>query len=68
MPSERHEIRCRVCGKPVVLSAQREAPDFPFCSQRCKLIDLGRWLTGAHRIETPLEREPGPETGASQGQ
>lgn len=38
----------------------------PFCSERCRLIDLGDWLTGKHAIpvtgETPAEPEPGVET------
>ncbi len=33
--------KCPICESPFDLS-QTEAP--PFCSQRCKLIDLGRWL------------------------
>ena len=31
-----------------------EWPDWPFCSPRCKLIDLGRWLGGDYRIATQL--------------
>lgn len=27
-----------------------EWPDFPFCGERCKLIDLGRWLGEAYRV------------------
>ena len=40
--------RCPECGKP----ASRES--FPFCSTRCKHVDLNRWLSGAYAI-------PGPE-------
>jgi endogenous inhibitor of DNA gyrase (YacG/DUF329 family) len=29
---------------------QAEWPDFPFCSPRCKLVDLGRWLGEAYRV------------------
>ena len=29
----------------------------PFCSQRCKLIDLGKWLGGGHVISGPLRPE-----------
>jgi endogenous inhibitor of DNA gyrase (YacG/DUF329 family) len=29
----------------------------PFCSQRCRTIDLGSWLTGAYRISRPVEEE-----------
>ena len=29
-------------------------PHWPFCSRRCQLIDLGRWLGGEYRIAAPL--------------
>jgi endogenous inhibitor of DNA gyrase (YacG/DUF329 family) len=32
----------------------------PFCSERCKLIDLGEWLDEGHRISEPAGREPLP--------
>jgi len=28
---------------------------FPFCSRRCKLIDLGKWFDGEHCISIPIE-------------
>jgi endogenous inhibitor of DNA gyrase (YacG/DUF329 family) len=31
----------------------------PFCSARCKDVDLGRWLKGAYRIPTEEKPEPG---------
>ena len=31
---------CPTCGRPVVWE---ESPDRPFCSERCRLIDLGKW-------------------------
>jgi endogenous inhibitor of DNA gyrase (YacG/DUF329 family) len=37
---------CPICGKPAV------AGNRPFCSSRCRDIDLGRWLKGVYRIET----------------
>ena len=45
--------RCPICKKPVDEPGDRQAPDdpfFPFCSERCKLIDLGRWLDGKYQI------------------
>lgn len=33
---------------------------FPFCSERCKLMDLGRWLNGSYHI-------PGKELGNEDG-
>jgi endogenous inhibitor of DNA gyrase (YacG/DUF329 family) len=38
-----------------------EWPQFPFCSQRCRLIDLGRWLGEEYRVPTAAEGEV-PET------
>jgi endogenous inhibitor of DNA gyrase (YacG/DUF329 family) len=32
-------------------------PQFPFCSDRCRLIDLGRWLGGAYGIVPETEGE-----------
>ena len=32
-----------------------ESPYRPFCSERCRLLDLGEWLTGGHLIPEPLE-------------
>lgn len=41
-------VRCPTCKKVV---AWNDAEPFkPFCSQRCKLIDLGDWATEAHKI------------------
>lgn len=43
---------CPNCGRPVDLAVDAERP---FCSERCRLIDLGAWLTeGARSI--PGER------------
>jgi len=28
--------------------------NFPFCSERCRLIDLGKWASGAYVISTPV--------------
>ena len=30
---------------------------YPFCSERCKLVDLGKWLRGDYFIERPLTEE-----------
>lgn len=35
-----------MCRKAV----QRSADSFPFCSERCRLIDLGKWAEGDYRI------------------
>ncbi len=43
-------LRCPTCAK-LVTSADA---DFPFCSDRCRIIDLGKWASGAYRISTPI--------------
>lgn len=45
--------RCPTCRKTVVLAI--DAPHRPFCSPRCKLVDLGRWLDEEYRISRPLD-------------
>ena len=44
------DFRCPVCKKP----SRPSLPFFPFCSERCKLVDLGSWLDGRYRISRPL--------------
>lgn len=41
------EVPCPVCGRPAPL---RENPARPFCSARCKTIDLGEWASERHVI------------------
>ena len=43
-------LRCPSC-KAIVL---RSDEHFPFCSDRCRLIDLGKWATGGYRISSPV--------------
>jgi uncharacterized protein len=53
---------CPICKKPLPEPADRQ-PYFPFCSERCKLIDLGRWLDGKYQIPVapPGAGEPDDE-------
>jgi len=46
-------VKCPTCGKSVVWD--ETSPFRPFCSERCKLIDLGAWAEGAYVIETKGE-------------
>jgi uncharacterized protein len=46
--------RCPICRKPTDASAH---PDFPFCSERCRLIDLGKWADGQYVISKPVVDE-----------
>ena len=50
------KLTCPTCSKSLKIEKMDDLPSFPFCSDRCKLIDLGRWIDGAYAI-------PGPEGG-----
>jgi hypothetical protein len=39
----------------------RSGADFPFCSERCRLIDLGKWASGQYVIPSPMAE---PEAAA----
>ena len=57
--------KCPICGK--ALSAAKE-PSLPFCSARCKQIDLGRWLGGNYVVPgRPLEEEELDEANRDAG-
>ena len=43
-------FRCPSCGQLV----QAKDEDFPFCSDRCRKIDLGKWATGVYKISSPV--------------
>jgi uncharacterized protein len=52
---------CPICKRPVPPpgdDADRDAgpSHFPFCGERCKLIDLGRWLDGKYQV--PVAEDP----------
>lgn len=52
MPGERARlVSCPQCGAPAAWNPAN--PYRPFCSERCKLIDLGQWASEGYRI--PLE-------------
>ncbi len=57
------KLRCPICKKPV----RSTDPDCPFCSDRCRLIDLGKWASGGYVISSPVTdveegvREDAPE-------
>lgn len=48
---------CAVCGRELGPRAVTESVLYPFCSKRCKLVDLGRWFDGEYRVDEPLRPE-----------
>lgn len=43
-------LRCPTCRELVAAGGE----DFPFCSDRCRKIDLGKWAMGAYKISSPV--------------
>lgn len=43
-------IACPICRKPVPL----DAPEMPFCSERCRLLDLGNWAMERYVLSRPI--------------
>lgn len=54
--------RCPVCDAAVSLDT---TPTAPFCSDRCRLVDLGRWLDEAYAL--PERRGPGADDDGEGG-
>ena len=44
------KLRCPICRKAV----KSGDAEFPFCSDRCRTIDLGKWASGAYVIPSPV--------------
>jgi uncharacterized protein len=59
-------VKCPTCQREIDWS---QSPFRPFCSERCKLIDLGAWLTEKHAIagepapDEAADRAPGQQGG-----
>ncbi len=53
-------MKCPICKKEVVLGD----PEFPFCSERCRQVDLGNWAMEKYRFPAPkpeLDDDSGDE-------
>jgi hypothetical protein len=57
--SSTRTVQCPTCDAKVVWSASN--PYRPFCSERCKLIDLGQWATESYRVPQSEDPDPGEE-------
>ena len=58
---------CPKCGDPLPAPTRPEGklterwPHFPFCSKRCRMVDLGQWMTGQYAIPgTPVDPDDLP--------
>ncbi|HEY6766821.1 MAG TPA: DNA gyrase inhibitor YacG [Candidatus Sulfotelmatobacter sp.] len=62
MPAKRPlKLRCPICKKAVKSTDE----EFPFCSSRCRTIDLGKWASGAYVVSSPSSDEEEPIAGRS---
>ncbi len=50
MPTKSIKLRCPICKK----TTKATAPDFPFCSDRCRQVDLGKWASGGYVISSAI--------------
>ncbi len=44
-------LRCPICKKAVAPDSEYS----PFCSDRCRVIDLGKWASGDYKISSPVQ-------------
>jgi endogenous inhibitor of DNA gyrase (YacG/DUF329 family) len=47
--------KCPICGKPATEAST------PFCSERCRDVDLNRWLSGSYVIPAPKDDDEDAE-------
>ena len=48
-------MKCPICKKVEVALG---GPDFPFCSERCRIIDLGNWASEKYVVSEPANFQP----------
>lgn len=44
-------LLCPICRNVVLV----ENENFPFCSDRCRVIDLGKWASGDYKVSSPIQ-------------
>jgi uncharacterized protein len=53
--------RCPICQKAMSGASDRKWPAFPFCSSKCRLVDLGRWLGEGYGLPANPDPDEQPE-------
>jgi endogenous inhibitor of DNA gyrase (YacG/DUF329 family) len=56
------KLRCPICKKP---TDSETSPEFPFCSERCRLFDLGNWSSEKYVVSEPVMDESELESPTS---
>jgi hypothetical protein len=57
-------MKCPICKKAVAPGDEF----FPFCSERCKIIDLGNWASEKYVISTPVQPEESESASENAGE
>ena len=59
-----NKVQCPICDAAMPGNWQ-DYPDYPFCTRRCRMVDLGRWLGEGYRIadKDAEDRSTPPEGG-----
>jgi len=55
-------MKCPICKKTVTPDSEF----FPFCSERCKIIDLGNWASEKYVVSTPIQPDDPESEGEAQ--
>lgn len=50
--------KCPTCGKAFRFRTIADWPSYPFCTDRCKTIDLGAWLSEEYKVVEPIRVDP----------
>ena len=66
--SETKKYKCALCKKEYVRSSVKAEDFFPFCSERCRLMDLGSWLKEEYVTSRPLKEEELTELANAEGE
>ena len=60
------KVRCPICDAAMPGSHQ-DYPDYPFCTRRCRMIDLGRWLGEDYRVAGPSATDDDRSSSGERG-
>ena len=58
-------LSCAICKKPILPRSRNRA--FPFCSDRCRAVDLGKWLGEEYRVPAGSADEQEDEVPRARG-
>ncbi len=48
---------CPNCKGVIEFQSTSDFPYFPFCCERCRLLDLGKWMDGSYKVTRGLSEE-----------